>query len=569
MWPISSAISWAGSASITSFDLEELALLHQELDHVDGALGHAVGELLDGDRLGDDHLAQIFSRGPCSRARARSRSRRRRIEASERSRSLSSRALTRVSLPRRRSSARLTGFGLGRTGGLDAAAEAGRTLLLLGLGLSLTSLRPRADADIRRLGRLRLLGAAEAAAGGVLGALAQRSPRSCGGLLPRPCGARLPRARAAARVGLGGAAGGGLLGGAGAPRLRAPWHRPARGRGRRSRRRRAGGAPGRRAGCRRRRRRRRAAVRTGARRAGRRPARRGRTGAAGSGLRPRRARQAALLALDLDHVGAAVREALAHGVALDAALQRQRRLLRSHAQRLVAGDFWFRHTFLMSCGRFTKFSRDAPPTSSLTEKRGESSDAREHIIARRPREQCSMYHICPAECQIQLLAREDIDDHGQVDVAEPRLRRAGELLQRRPAAASAAWISASTVPWPSAVSTLPKPATAVPALRASDRALAAAAGSCAGDPLGEARRNLDRLAEAAAETDASSRPSRQGPLCRHPDAAAGKTAAEVGDDRAVRRRRRSGSVAAGGFCSRVTMQVRSVVSSLRGKRAPP
>src|SRR5581483_8661835 len=46
----------------------------------------------------------------------------------------------------------------------------------------------------------------------------------------------------------------------------------------------------------------------------------------------------------------------------------------------------------------------------LTEKRGESSDARENIIARRPCEQCSMYHICPAECQIQLLTLEDVDD---------------------------------------------------------------------------------------------------------------------------------------------------------------
>ena len=38
-------------------DLEHLALLHQELDHVDGALGHAVGEFLDGDRLGHHDLA--------------------------------------------------------------------------------------------------------------------------------------------------------------------------------------------------------------------------------------------------------------------------------------------------------------------------------------------------------------------------------------------------------------------------------------------------------------------------------------------------------------------------------
>ncbi len=37
-------------------DLEKLPLLHEQLDDVDAALGHAVGELLDGDRLGDDHF---------------------------------------------------------------------------------------------------------------------------------------------------------------------------------------------------------------------------------------------------------------------------------------------------------------------------------------------------------------------------------------------------------------------------------------------------------------------------------------------------------------------------------
>ena len=34
-------------------DRVHLALLHQELDDVDGALGHAVGEFLDGDRFRD------------------------------------------------------------------------------------------------------------------------------------------------------------------------------------------------------------------------------------------------------------------------------------------------------------------------------------------------------------------------------------------------------------------------------------------------------------------------------------------------------------------------------------
>ena len=44
-------------------DRHHLALLHQDLDDVDGALGHAVGELLDGDRLRDRHLAdELFLR---------------------------------------------------------------------------------------------------------------------------------------------------------------------------------------------------------------------------------------------------------------------------------------------------------------------------------------------------------------------------------------------------------------------------------------------------------------------------------------------------------------------------
>ena len=44
-------------------DRHHLALLHQELDDVDRALGHAVGEFLDGDRLRDRHLAdELFLR---------------------------------------------------------------------------------------------------------------------------------------------------------------------------------------------------------------------------------------------------------------------------------------------------------------------------------------------------------------------------------------------------------------------------------------------------------------------------------------------------------------------------
>ena len=87
------------------------ALAHQRLDHVGAALGHAVGELLDGDRLGDDDVAHDLLL-LWLRMRWRSRSRARRTEASERIRSPASSSSARetVSLPvRRRWSSRRTG----------------------------------------------------------------------------------------------------------------------------------------------------------------------------------------------------------------------------------------------------------------------------------------------------------------------------------------------------------------------------------------------------------------------------------------------------------------------------
>ena len=38
--------------------LQDLALLHEVLDDVDRALGHALRQFLDGDRLGQHHFAQ-------------------------------------------------------------------------------------------------------------------------------------------------------------------------------------------------------------------------------------------------------------------------------------------------------------------------------------------------------------------------------------------------------------------------------------------------------------------------------------------------------------------------------
>ena len=89
LWPISSAMSWAVSASITSLIVAIWPCFISRLDDVDRALGHAVGEFLDGDRLRDGDFAnELFLRLVGSNALL-SRWVRRRKAATERSRTSS------------------------------------------------------------------------------------------------------------------------------------------------------------------------------------------------------------------------------------------------------------------------------------------------------------------------------------------------------------------------------------------------------------------------------------------------------------------------------------------------
>ena len=266
----------------------------------------------------------IFSRGPWSSMRARSRSRRRRIEASERSRSVSSRALTRVSLPRRRSSTRLTGFGSAGRAGLDAAAQRRRDALPRRLGLL-----QQFDAARAGTGLSPAVGACGLAASSPKRRRAASSARSRDDLLGLAAGLFLGLAAlgllalAGEALVLGGAAGGGVLGGAALLGLvdlgvgeragagvdlvggeLAQHEAGARGAAGELRRFRPGAVPA-----------------PTARRSDRRAAAGAASGA--SGLLAGQD-DTALLALDLNRVGAAVREALANGVAFDiAALQAQ------------------------------------------------------------------------------------------------------------------------------------------------------------------------------------------------------------------------------------------------------
>ena len=191
VWPSSSAISWAVSASITSLICRHLALLHQQPDDVDGAFRHAVGEFLDGDRFRDRHFAEIFSFGSLLSSLTWRRLRRRN-EASDRSRTSSAvNAVTRVRRPR--------GFSVGlrcarralrrRARRVDAAGtapERAGPFLFFGLEHGTRARRPRRQPRRHRR---------RTASSRPRRPFAWFLRRACGDLLPRACGLRPLRAR--------------------------------------------------------------------------------------------------------------------------------------------------------------------------------------------------------------------------------------------------------------------------------------------------------------------------------------------------------------------------------------
>ena len=198
-----------------------------------------------------------------------------------------------------------------------------------------------------------------------------------------------------------------------------------------------------------------------------------------------------------------------------------KRLLGGYADRLVPGVSRFRHAFptvLRTSSRGSVDRRSMPPApTSSPRKCGKGLDAREHIFARRPGEQCSMYHICPPECQIQLLAGQDIGRPRSPvravapagcggELCDPVVGRLGGMDQRR-----------SPCPSASAVSTLPKPATTAAGLagerQGADRGRAQQhrrpVGESPGSTFTSARRSRGRKASA-------SRRSRRCPLAPSP-----------------------------------------------------
>ena len=323
--------------------LDQLALFHEQLDDIHGTLGHAVGELLDADRLGNRHVARdllartvVVDAGAFALAAT--------ADGGERAGALG--IVERVGNGQLAAAAIVADpagrLGLGRrTRRLDAAAQR-RTFVLLAGAFALG----RGGAGRRRcrrlgLGRRLLLVLAEAAAGGLLGATA-------GLFLGLVTGVFLGLAAGGLGLFLGqalllrGTAGGGIDGrlallglvhlgigqsaGAGVLLLVGELAQNQAGA--------IVGALGRR--CR--------SHRTAAAfgllpRLGRRRCRRG------FRLLFARHDDPALLALDLHRIGAAMREALPDGIPFDATLQAKRALRR--ADRLVVSGF--AHTFLSSC----------------------------------------------------------------------------------------------------------------------------------------------------------------------------------------------------------------------------
>ena len=406
-------------------DLHHLPLLHQQPDHVDGALGHAVGELLDGDGLRDRHLADelflglvgdlaleplhapaecgvgtlallvLFQRGDqCEPAAPLLRAGTGRLGGGggARGAGTAARGSRRLFLLRLDGRAARAGRQCGPLGFILAEALLG---LLLGLALGLLFVA----AAILLLALARLRGVALQPLAALAVGPAPRfllGDAALLGLADAGVGERVGP-RVAFLVGEGAQHDAGRLGRRGRAQRRA-LHR--------------GGAGCRRLGLPRRR-----ALRDADRLGGLGFAR----------------RQRATLHLLHDHrLAAAVAEALTHDSLLDAAFERQR-LGRIDAQRLFAGILRFSHSSPSPerdawIQRFSRQSAPMKPTRlpfrqlgspgpcwHLRRSRGavsilrnagpeafEAATARKKAVAGPVREQGSMYHICPAQCQIQL-----------------------------------------------------------------------------------------------------------------------------------------------------------------------
>ena len=412
-WPNSVTSSSAVSWSIVWVSVTGDAHLEQGLDQVGAALGHAVGEFLHGDRLGNDDVADLLGR----RARLHVVALFLLAGAAERGERtgaavvLVGRARVTVSLPRWRWSSprpRLGRAGSGRRGPVHGRRGGGRRARpLAAAGAAAFAARPA----LRRRGAL----------------LPRRFRRAClGGLLPRPCdflrrgGALLGRSTLIAssrrrasssevrrdflglaqQLGLHFLAGGDVVGGDGLRR-------------------------GRRGSSRLRRRLGRFGDGRGRRRLGR-----GRSFA-------RAAEDAALLDLDDDRVGTAVAEALLDLAGLDRALEAQRRPgaklrffgLVCHSipsSNLVsrAGPQGGFAAFKTSIGA----SESPPPGKRVVDTRSGSGIG-----------QGDMYHILAPKCHGQDSAVQG--EYHPSFAPPPPTRQAWSSLRSPSSPASAAWIS--------------------------------------------------------------------------------------------------------------------------------
>ena len=304
-------------------DLRHVPLLHQDADHVDGALGHAVGQFLDGDRFRDRHFAGDLFLGLVAMAGLRCV--RRRNEATERSRTSSAvSAVTTVSRPRRFSAPPRGAFGAGagraatpprravRGASSSSASSAGRAPGLAASGVSApkrflatsSALRLVSSSCLRRSSSLRLRASAAARSARSDSSRLRRTRASSSAslalfrLAQSRIGERVARALRSSSVSVRSTTPEAFGAAAGAA-VREP-----------------AAAAGALAGARRRRAHDRARRRAPA--------------------WPRRTDDAALDLLDHDRLAAAVAEALAHDALLDAAALERQRLGRGHAQLLAA-----------------------------------------------------------------------------------------------------------------------------------------------------------------------------------------------------------------------------------------
>ena len=232
---------------------------------------------------------------------------------------------------------------------------------------------------------------------------------------------------------------------------------------------------------------------------------------------------AALLDLDDHLLAAAMTEALAHHARLSAALERQRGL---HAQRLAIRGLGVGHSVLESLS--VRFAADVAPPAAVAPARKRSRRAyrAKNVSFAGPasRAACTTFDRPNAKSNWAVV-KALMTVTGAVS---PRRRSAPDSLATPSVPASVAWIRPTMVSWAMAASTLANPAVTSPAFPCDGERIERAPHQEALGLFNQLRRDAELALEAAREDVAGHSVLERGFLARDPQSAARQLALEIG-----------------------------------------